>query len=83
MDEEGIGVRGLLIRHLILPNKIAGTEEILRFIAEELSRETYISLMSQYLPYYLASEYSLLERFGLENGWLQTKGFLGKKIKWV
>jgi len=99
MDEEGIGIRGLLIRHLILPNKIAGTEEILRFIAEELSRETYISLMSQYFPAHKAlkidelkrkvkkQEYkealSLLERFGLENGWLQTKGFLGKKIKWV
>jgi putative pyruvate formate lyase activating enzyme len=99
MDEEGIGIMGLLIRHLILPNKIAGTEEILRFIAEELSRETYISLMSQYFPAHKAlkidelkrklrkQEYkealSLLERFGLENGWLQTKGFLGRKIKWV
>lgn len=99
MDEKGIAKKGVLIRHLILPNRIAGTEEILRFVSEKISKETYLSLMSQYFPAHKALEINelkrkikkgehnealmLLDRYGLENGWIQTKGFLGRKIKWV
>ena len=45
--EEGIAMRGLIIRHLILPNNISGTDEVMRFISEELSKEMYISRMDQ------------------------------------
>ena len=99
INEDGIAERGLLIRHLILPKNIAGTEKILRFISEEISPSTYISLMSQYFPAHKAlkidelrkktnkQEYeqalSLMEKFGLENGWVQVKSFLGKKVKWA
>jgi len=62
LDENGIALRGLLVRHLILPNNLAGTDEVLRFIAEELSPNTYINLMAQYHPCYRADEYPLLNR---------------------
>jgi putative pyruvate formate lyase activating enzyme len=56
MDAKGIITKGLIIRHLVLPNDIAGTEKIMEFISQNLSRDTYISLMSQYQPCYLADQ---------------------------
>ncbi|HNW40182.1 MAG TPA: radical SAM protein, partial [Candidatus Omnitrophota bacterium] len=84
---DGLIRRGLIIRHLVLPNQSSQTEKVMQFIAKELSEDVYISLMSQYLPYYLASGYpeinrrlkkeeyqqaeEILERFHLLNGWIQ------------
>jgi len=48
--EGGVAVRGMIIRHLVLPEGIAGTEEAMRFIAEELSRDSYVNVMAQYRP---------------------------------
>jgi putative pyruvate formate lyase activating enzyme len=48
--QNGLAIRGLLIRHLILPGKLSGTKEVLEFIANEISRDTYINLMAQYYP---------------------------------
>jgi len=62
MDERGIAQRGLLVRHLILPGGLAGTEEIARFLADEVSRDTYINVMAQYRPCYQASEHPPLDR---------------------
>jgi putative pyruvate formate lyase activating enzyme len=62
LDERGIAQRGLLIRHLILPNDLAGTREILRFVAEEISRNTYVNLMTQYRPCYQAATFPELNR---------------------
>ncbi|HHY98222.1 MAG TPA: radical SAM protein [Firmicutes bacterium] len=62
VDEDGIAVRGLLVRHLVLPGGLAGTSEIVRFIAEEISRDTYINIMAQYRPEYRAREYPPLDR---------------------
>lgn len=62
LDENGVAQRGLLIRHLILPEGLAGTEEVLRFIAEEISPNTYINLMAQYRPAYRAHEHPPLDR---------------------
>jgi putative pyruvate formate lyase activating enzyme len=86
-SDDNLIKRGLIIRHLVLPNHSSGTEKIMKFIAEELSEDTYISLMSQYLPYHLASGYpkinrrlkkeeyqeakEILERYRLLNGWIQ------------
>jgi len=50
MDEHGLAQRGLLIRHLVMPGDIAGTGEIMRWIARELSPATYVNLMPQYYP---------------------------------
>lgn len=60
--ENGIATRGLLIRHLVLPNDIAGAEEVMRFIANEISKESYVNIMPQYRPMYRAMEYPELSR---------------------
>jgi putative pyruvate formate lyase activating enzyme len=62
LDESGIAQRGLLIRHLVLPNRYSGTRAILKFIAEEISRNTYINIMDQYRPAYKANEFPGLDR---------------------
>lgn len=56
MDERGVAQRGLLIRHLVLPGGLAGTAEVARFLAEEISRDTYINVMAQYHPAYKAHQ---------------------------
>ena len=56
VDEEGVAVRGLLVRQLVLPNDLAGTEGALAFLAEEISRDTYLNLMDQYRPYYRTTD---------------------------
>jgi putative pyruvate formate lyase activating enzyme len=87
VDKDGIATKGLIIRHLILPNDISGTEEVLKFISHEISLKTHISLMSQYFPAdrslkdeninrrLTTEEYAnateLLDKYGLENGWTQ------------
>lgn len=86
-DEHGIIKKGVILRHLVLPHNVSGTEKIMQFIADKLSQQTYISLMSQYLPYYKAhlcreisrrltdEEYedakNMMEKYGLHNGWVQ------------
>ena len=93
-NNAGVIKKGLVIRHLVLPNNISGTDKIMKFIAENLSRDTYISLMSQYTPYYEAAklkeiarritkdEYAksqdIMHGYGLHNGWVQESGGLEK-----
>jgi putative pyruvate formate lyase activating enzyme len=85
--EDGLAQKGLIVRHLILPNEIAGSADSLKWLAERISRNTTVSIMAQYYPSHLAvndprlsrkisaNEYnqviSLIEELGLENGWLQ------------
>ncbi len=90
LNKKGIAVKGLIIRHLVLPNGISGTRKALEFIAKELSPEVTVSLMSQYFPANKANSIPELSRgitseeyfiavremktLGLKNGW--TQGFL-------
>lgn len=62
VDDSGLARRGLLVRHLVLPNGISGTGEVLRFVADELSRNTYLNLMDQYRPCYRADDFPELSR---------------------
>lgn len=62
IDENGLARRGLLVRHLILPSNLAGTAEVLQFLAEEISPNTYLNLMDQYRPAYKATQYPELNR---------------------
>lgn len=62
LDEHGIAVRGLLVRHLVLPGGLAGTAGVLEFLGREISRETYLNLMDQYRPCYRAEEIEPLSR---------------------
>ena len=87
LNGQGIATRGMIIRHLVLPHGLSQTSEVLRWIAENLSRKVHISLMSQYFPAHKAvgdaelgrrlapEEYeaalAAFEAAGLENGWQQ------------
>jgi putative pyruvate formate lyase activating enzyme len=62
LDEKGIAKRGLIIRHLVLPENLAGTYEVMKFIAEELSKNSYVNLMDQYRPCYKANDFPPLDR---------------------
>jgi putative pyruvate formate lyase activating enzyme len=62
IDERGIALRGLLIRHLILPEDLAGTGDAMKFIVRELSKNTYVNVMDQYRPCYRADENPPLDR---------------------
>ncbi len=62
IDGRGVAYRGLLIRHLVLPHRLAGTEETVRFIARELSTNTYLNIMAQYHPCYKAFDIAKLAR---------------------
>lgn len=60
--ENGVARRGLLVRHLVMPNNAGGSREVLRFIAEEVSPETYVNVMGQYRPMHVAHNYVEIAR---------------------
>jgi putative pyruvate formate lyase activating enzyme len=62
IDADGLATRGLLVRHLVLPNGLAGTGEIVRFLAEQVSPNTYLNLMDQYRPAFNARLFPKLNR---------------------
>ena len=62
LDEQGIASRGLLIRHLVMPRGVAGTQEIMLFIAAQLSDNSYVNIMDQYRPLYRSEEYPEIYR---------------------
>jgi len=90
LDESGLAQQGLIVRHLILPNGLAGSDESLTWLAQELSPTVTVSIMSQYLPAHRAKQIPLLSRnistaeyetvvsllsdLGMENGWVQEMG---------
>ncbi len=62
IDRQGIAHRGLLVRHLVLPNRIAGTQQVVCFLAQEVSTNTYLNIMAQYRPCYKAFDLPQLAR---------------------
>jgi putative pyruvate formate lyase activating enzyme len=92
INSAGIIEQGMIIRHLVLPENISGTEKIMEFIRDNLTPETYVSLMSQYHPCYRAGDFPKLSRrlkrkeyerartvmhaCGIYNGWVQDSGGL-------
>jgi putative pyruvate formate lyase activating enzyme len=88
VDDNGLAQRGLIVRHLVLPENIENTKKVLEFIARELSENTFVSLMSQYQPAYKSNNFeelshslekqeyeeavNYLKLLNLENGWIQN-----------
>lgn len=72
VDANGIAVKGLIIRHLILPNDQAESEKVLEWIARELSAKVAVSLMAQYYPIHRAHQYPLISRKIRYNEYLQA-----------
>jgi len=62
LDGDGVAVRGLLVRHLVLPQGLAGTAEVCRFLSREISSNTYINVMAQYHPCHKAFDVPELAR---------------------
>jgi putative pyruvate formate lyase activating enzyme len=62
INADGLAEHGLLVRHLVLPNGISGVETVLKFLAEEITPNTYLNLMGQYHPCYRAGEHPGLDR---------------------
>ncbi len=81
LDQQGLAQKGLLVRHLVLPEGLAGTKEILRFIREEISVNTYLNIMGHYYPAGEAYAYPPLDRplkrqeFEEALAWAQELGF--------
>lgn len=89
INPEGVAVKGLIIRHLVLPENISGTDRVLEFIAREISPKTYVSLMSQFFPAHAALNDPMMHKrvskkefaqavkkfhhLGMENGWIQKR----------
>jgi putative pyruvate formate lyase activating enzyme len=61
-DKQGIALRGLMIRHLVMPNRVAGTEQFVRWVSETLPKRTYINIMPQYRVDYKAYDYPEIAR---------------------
>ena len=62
IDKTGIALRGLLVRHLVLPEGIAGTSEVVKFIADNISKNTYLNIIDLYHPCYKAFDHPPLDR---------------------
>lgn len=62
IGDDGLARRGLLVRHLVLPNNISGTNQVIKFISEEVSPDTYVNIMDQYRPCYRASDAQGVDR---------------------
>jgi putative pyruvate formate lyase activating enzyme len=62
VNKRGIANRGLIIRHLVMPNRVAGTRAFVKWVAENLPKNTYVNIMSQYHVDYKAFEYPEIAR---------------------
>ncbi len=90
LDKDGIVEKGLIIRHLILPNHIKNSKAILKWIIEKIGKETFVSVMAQYFPTHKVSNYPEINRkitkrelksienymyeLGFNNGYIQDLG---------
>lgn len=72
LDNRRIALRGLLIRHLVMPNRVAGTEKFVKWVAENLPKSTYINIMAQYRVEYKAFEYPEISRGLLAKEFLEA-----------
>jgi putative pyruvate formate lyase activating enzyme len=62
LTRQGLIQRGLMIRHLVMPNNTGGSEKIMEWIAENLPKDTYVNIMAQYAPAHRAYDYPELSR---------------------
>jgi putative pyruvate formate lyase activating enzyme len=73
---DGLMYRGLMIRHLVMPNQVAGTRKAIEWIAQNLPKDTYLNLMSQYSPLYTAHNYPKIAR-------RVTRGEYAEAVQWA
>lgn len=82
LNEKGIMEKGLIIRHLVLPNAIENSKKVLKWIKENIYEENYVSIMAQYFPTYLAKEnnekYNEINRKLNEEEWKKIENYIEK-----
>ncbi len=76
LDERGMMKKGVLIRHLVLPNNVENSKNVLKWIRENLSKSTYISIMAQYFPTYKAKEMTDLNRKLTKDEWSEIEDYI-------
>jgi putative pyruvate formate lyase activating enzyme len=76
INQQGIALRGLMIRHLVMPNRVAGTERFVRWVVERLPKSTYVNIMAQYRVEYRAFDYPEI------SSGITTKEFL-EAMQWA
>ncbi|UCG28487.1 MAG: radical SAM protein [Bacteroidales bacterium] len=85
--EDGLMYHGLMIRHLVMPNRISGSREIMKWISESLPKDTYVNIMSQYRPVYKANDFPKISRRITRNeynevvGWAREYGLTNLDIQ--
>jgi putative pyruvate formate lyase activating enzyme len=62
IDDRSIAERGLIVRHLVMPGGLAGTRDVMKFLARKISKNTYVNIMDQYYPYHLSHKYPEINR---------------------
>jgi putative pyruvate formate lyase activating enzyme len=76
VDSRGVARRGLIIRHLVMPHNIAGTDRFVKWVARELTTDTYVNIMAQYRPEHRAFDYPKIARRITDEEWRQA-------VKWA
>ncbi|MBF0368423.1 MAG: radical SAM protein [Magnetococcales bacterium] len=77
LDDRGVATRGLLVRHLVLPGGVAGSREVLDFLAREISLDTYLNIMDQYRPLFRAGRFPPLDRGEVSGEYRQALAYAG------
>jgi putative pyruvate formate lyase activating enzyme len=78
LDRQGIALRGVIIRHLVMPNQVAGTEKFVKWVAEALPKSTYVNIMAQYRVEYKAYDYPEIARGITAQEFLEAMGWAEK-----
>ena len=75
-DENGIIKKGVIVRHLVLPNNIQNSKEVLKWIKENLPKNIYVSIMAQYFPTYMAKNDKFINRKLTNDEWQEIEDFV-------
>ncbi len=82
LDDRGLARRGLLVRHLVMPNDTAGTRDVMRFLAREISRDTFVNVMRQYRPEGRASRHRSIDRPVTREEWTTAMAIAREEGLW-
>jgi putative pyruvate formate lyase activating enzyme len=77
-DRRGVATRGVILRHLVMPNNVSGTDKFVSWVAKELSRDTYVNLMAQYRPAHKAFDHPQIARRITLGEWKQALAWAGQ-----
>lgn len=77
-DEKGMIQKGIIVRHLIMPNNMQNTKNVLKWFKQNMKKETYISVMTQYFPTYKAQEYEEINRKITKEEYLDIENYISE-----